>query len=283
MRTVYIDGSFVPENEATVSIFDRSFLFSHGVYEVTSVINGGLIDHMGHMKRLKLSLEGALIPFEVDSDHILRIQKRLIEMNNLDEGLIYLQISRGAEDRDFLPTPSLQPSIVMFTQEKALLDPPQARDGIRIVSVPDIRWRRRDVKAVSLLAPVLAKETARQHGVQDAWMIEDGYVTEGTSNNAYIITRDNVIVTRHLSHDILHGITRQAVLSVAQSMNMTVEERPFTIEEAYSAREAFISSASTLVWPVVEIDGKSIMDGKVGAVTREIRRQYIKASLERLM
>jgi D-alanine transaminase len=282
MRTVYVDGHFVPENEAKVSIFDRSFLFSHGVYEVTSVIKRGLIDHEGHMKRLVRSLKATNIPFEFDSDDILSIQKQLIEKNGLDEGLIYLQVSRGAEDRDFLPSASLKPAIFMFTQAKPLLTPTQAETGIKIISVDDIRWRRRDVKAVGLLPPVLAKEEARRQGVQDAWMVEDGFVTEGTSNNAYIVTQDDVIVTRHLSHDILHGITREAVLSVAGQLGLKVEERPFTLEEAYSAKEAFISSASTFVWPVVEIDGRSIDNGYPGDITLKIRAAYIEAALKHL-
>ncbi len=282
MRTVYINGKFVPENEAKISIFDRSFLFSHGVYEVTSVLNGGLIDHQGHVRRLSRSLANAQIPFELISDDILKVQKRLIELNQLQEGLIYLQVSRGAEDRDFIPSESLKPTIIMFTQEKALLNPPQVVDGIKVISVDDIRWRRRDVKAVGLLAPVLAKEEARCKGAQDAWMIEDGYITEGTSNNAYILTKENTIVTRQLSHDILHGITREAILAVAMAMDLTIEERPFTLEEAYDAREAFITSASTFVWPVVEINNQEIAQGRPGAITLEIRKKYIDRALANL-
>jgi D-alanine transaminase len=283
MRTVYLNGNFVAENEAMVSIFDRSFLFSHGVYEVTSVIQGGLVDHEGHMARLSRSLKAANIPFDVSDDEILAVQKQLIELNDLSEGLVYLQVSRGAEDRDFLPSPELKSSFVMFTQKKSLIDTPNARYGIKIITVEDIRWRRRDIKAVGLLPPVLAKEEARRKGAHDAWMVEDGFVTEGTSNNAYIITRDNVLVTRHLSNDILHGITRKAVLAVANRMDLKIDERPFSVAEAYEAKEAFITSASTFVWPVVEIDGKKIMDGKPGKVTLEMRQQYIETSLERLM
>jgi D-alanine transaminase len=279
MRTVYIDGKFVLENEAKISIFDRSFLFSHGVYEVTSVLNGGLIDHQGHVRRLSRSLENTQIPFEPISDDVLKVQKRLIELNQLQEGLIYLQVSRGAEDRDFIPSMSLKPTIIMFTQEKALLNPPQAVNGIKVISVDDIRWRRRDVKTVGLLAPVLAKEEARRKGAQDAWMVEDGFITEGTSNNAYILTKENTIVTRQLSHDILHGITRESILAVAAAMDLTIEERPFTLEEAYDAKEAFITSASTFVWPVVAVNNQEIGQGRPGAITLEIRKKYIDRAL----
>jgi D-alanine transaminase len=281
MRTVYVNGEYLPENEAKVSIFDRGFLMADGVYEVTSVLDGKLIDFAGHAKRLERSLNELDIPHPADMPRLLDIHRELVRLNGIVEGMVYLQITRGAPgDRDFVfPDPATTPpTVVLFTQNKpGLADNPTAKKGIRVISIADQRWARRDIKTVQLLYPSLGKMMAKAAGVDDAWMIEDGMVTEGTSNNAYIV-KGNTIITRHLGHEILHGITRQAVLRFAKEAQMKVEERSFSIAEALAADEAFITSASTFVMPVVEIDGAAIGAGKPGAVASRLREIYLEES-----
>lgn len=276
MRQVYVNGTIVPETEAKISVFDRGFLFADGVYEVTSVIDGKLVDYPGHMARLKRSLAELSMRAPLDDDRLLSAIRRLVEANGLRSGLVYLQVTRGAADRDFLfPGPDVEPSLVMFTQEKELLDNKVALTGLRVITVQDLRWARRDIKTVQLLYPSMAKMEAKRQGVDDAWMVEDGMVTEGTSNNAYIVTGDGRIVTRRLSHSILGGITRAAILRLAGETGMSVEERSFSVDEAKAAAEAFITSASAFVLPVVEIDGQPIGSGKVGPVAGRLREIYI--------
>jgi D-alanine transaminase len=277
-RTVYVNGEYLPENEAKVSIFDRGFLFADGVYEVTSVLGCKLIDFAGHAKRLERSLNELEMANPISTDDLLEVHRQLVERNGITDGLIYLQITRGApDDRDFaFPPADTAPTIVLFTQNKpGLADAPQAKTGMKVISVEDLRWGRRDIKTVQLLYPSLGKMAAKKAGCDDAWMVEDGFVTEGTSNNAYIVTKDGTIVTRQLSNDILHGITRAAVLRFAREAQMKVEERPFTIEEAQNAAEAFVTSASAFVMPVVEIDGAPVGTGKVGDIAPRIREIYL--------
>ncbi|WP_433989958.1 D-alanine aminotransferase (plasmid) [Pseudoseohaeicola sp. NH-UV-7] len=283
MRTVYVNGNYLPETEATVSIFDRGFLMADGVYEVTSVLGGKLIDFEGHAVRLARSLKELDMRAPVDKDDLLAIHRELVRLNDIDEGLIYLQITRGSDgDRDFVfPPEDTEPTIVMFTQNKpGLADNPAAKKGAKIISIEDIRWGRRDIKTVQLLYPSMGKMMAKKAGADDAWMIEDGFVTEGTSNNAYIV-KGNRIITRALSNDILHGITRAAVLRLAREAQMEVEERNFTIEEARAADEAFTTSASAFVMPVVEIDGIALGDGTPGHVARRLREIYLEESLKK--
>lgn len=283
MRTVYLNGEYLPENEASVSIFDRGFLMADGVYEVTSVLGGKLIDFEGHAVRLQRSLDALEMHNPISPEDLLEVHRELVRVNDIDEGMIYLQITRGAPgDRDFVfPDPdTTDPTIVLFTQAKpGLANSPAAQKGMKVISIDDIRWGRRDIKTVQLLYPSMGKMMAKKAGADDAWMIEDGFVTEGTSNNAYIV-KGNKIITRALSHDILHGITRAAVLRFAQEAQMVVEERNFTIEEAKAADEAFITSASTFVMPVVEIDGVSLGDGVPGRVAPRLREIYLEESLK---
>ena len=274
-RIVYVNGDYLPEEDAKISIFDRGFLMADGVYEVSSVLDGKLADYPGHLARLQRSLDELQMGRPVDDDELLEIHRELIRRNNLDEGLVYLQITRGAADRDFVWPSDATPSLVMFTQEKAFEDAEGPRVGIKVISVPDLRWHRRDIKTVQLLYPSFAKMQAKAQGKDDAWLVDDGYVTEGTSNNAYIVTRDGTIVTRNLSTDILHGITRASVLRLAAEAQMKIEERPFTIAEAQNAAEAFITAASTFVCPVIEIDGAQIGEGKPGPVAKRLREIYI--------
>ncbi|MEK9734669.1 MAG: D-amino-acid transaminase [Paracoccaceae bacterium] len=283
-RTVYLNGAYVPEEDAKISIFDRGFLMADGVYEVTSVIDGKLIDFDGHTARLDRSLRELDMENPISRDDLLKAHRELVRLNAINEGLVYLQITRGApNDRDFVfPDPDETPqTIVMFTQNKpGLAENPTAKTGIKIISIEDIRWGRRDIKTVQLLYPSMGKMMAKKQGADDAWMVEDGAVTEGTSNNAYIV-KDGKIITRALSNDILHGITRAAVLRFAQEAQMEVIERDFTIAEAQEADEAFITSASTFVMPVVEIDSQPLGTGTPGPLVTRLREIYLEESLKR--
>ncbi len=278
-RIVYVNGDYVPEEEARVSVFDRGFLFADGVYEVTSVIGGKLIDFAGHARRLWRSLGELDLAAPVNEEELLAIHRELVARNDLEEGLIYLQVTRGAADRDFVWPEGAAPTLVLFTQAKRIVDSPAAERGVRVISIPDRRWGRRDIKTVQLLYPSMGKMMAKAAGVDDAWMVENGAVTEGTSNNAYIVT-DGRIVTRHLGEEILHGITRAAVLRFAREAQMEVEERPFTLEEAKAADEAFVTSASAFVTPVVEIDGAAVGTGAPGPIARRLREIYLDESVK---
>ncbi len=276
-RTVYLNGEYLPENEAKVSVFDRGFLMADGVYEVTSVLGGKLIDFAGHCVRLARSLS----ELEMKNPHTeaewLAIHREMVARNGIVDGMIYLQVTRGNPgDRDFAyPGPETEPTVVLFTQSKpGLAENPAAKTGWKVISIPDIRWGRRDIKTVQLLYPSMGKMAAKKAGVDDSWFVEDGVVTEGTSNNAYIV-KGGKIITRQLSNDILHGITRAAVLRFAVEAQMEVEERPFTIAEAQAADEAFITSASAFVMPVIEVDGKPVGTGKPGAVVARLREIYL--------
>jgi len=277
-RTVYVNGAYLPEDQATVSIFDRGFLMADAVYEVTSVLGGKLVDFGGHLTRLQRSLDELDIRNPLGADDWLAIHRQLVTANGITDGLVYLQVSRGAPaDRDFVfPDPeTTPPTVVLFTQNKpGLAESPAAKVGIKVISIEDQRWARRDIKTVQLLFPSMGKMMAKKAGCDDAWLVEDGAVTEGTSNNAYIVT-GNKIITRELSNDILHGITRAAVLRFAREAQMEIEERPFTIAEAQTADEAFITSASTFVMPVVEIDGTALGGGTPGPVAARLREIYL--------
>ena len=278
MRIVYVNGDYVPEDEAKVSVFDRGFLFADGVYEVTSVLGGKLIDFPGHAARLRRSLGELEMESPVTEEALLVIHRELVSRNGIEDGLVYLQVTRGAADRDFAYPAEPKPTLVLFTQSKpGMADAPMARTGLSVISIPDRRWGRRDIKTVQLLYPSMGKMMAKAEGADDAWMIEDGAVTEGTSNNAYIV-RDGTIVTRQLGEEILHGITRKAVLALAREAQMKVEERPFTIEEAQAADEAFVTSASTFVMPVVRIDGAPVGMGEPGPVAARLREIYLEES-----
>jgi D-alanine transaminase len=277
-RTVYVNGTYLPEEDAKISIFDRGFLMADGVYEVTSVLGGKLVDFAGHCRRLARSLAELDMAAPVTEDALLAIHRELVAVNGVTDGMVYLQVTRGSPgDRDFaFPDPATTPStLVLFTQSKpGLAENPAATVGMRVISIPDIRWGRRDIKTVQLLYPSMGKMMAKKAGCDDAWMVEDGFVTEGTSNNTYIV-RGNRIITRHLSSDILQGITRTAVLRLAAEAQMKVEERPFTIDEAKAADEAFFTSASAFVMPVVEIDGAALGTGTPGPVTARLRGIYL--------
>lgn len=276
-RIVYVNGAYLPEAEATVSIFDRGFLMADAVYEVTSVLGGKLIDFAGHCARLNRSLSELDMAAPCSDAELLAIHRELVDRNAVEDGMIYLQVTRGNPgDRDFsFPDASVKPTLVLFTQSKpGLADSPMAKTGMKVISIDDIRWGRRDIKTVQLLYPSMGKMMAKKAHADDAWLVEDGFVTEGTSNNAYIV-KGGRIITRNLGHEILHGITRAAVLRFAREAQMEVEERPFTIAEAQAADEAFITSASAFVMPVVEIDGAKIGEGTPGRVATRLREIYL--------
>lgn len=280
-RIVFVNGEFVPEEEAKVSIFDRGFLMADAVYEVTTVLEGKLIAFEGHMVRLERSLNELGMDKPEWMGDLLSIHKKLVEENNLENGMIYLQVSRGVADRDFAyPAAGTPTSLVLFTQAKNPLANPMYQTGARVITVPDQRWGRRDIKTTQLLYPSMAKMMAKAAGVDDAWMEEDGFINEGTSNNTWIVTKDGKLVTRHLSNSILHGITRKAVLRCAELLQMEVEERPYTKEEAANASEAFFTSASAFCCPVVEIDGHKIGEGKPGKVVSQLREIYLEESMK---
>ncbi|MND28642.1 D-alanine aminotransferase [compost metagenome] len=274
-RIVYLNGAFLPENEAHVSIFDRGFLFGDGIYEVTAVLDGKLIDSPLHMTRLERSVReiGGHLP--ISTDEIVAIEKRLVEENKLNEGVIYLQYTRGAEDRNFLYSENLEPTLLLFTQAKTLEHVAAVEKGLKVKVVPDQRWERRDIKTVCLLPQVLAKRLAKAEGCDEAWMVQDGFVTEGASSTAYIITNDGKIVTRGNGNAILPGCTRLAVLELAREQGLTVEERLFTVEEAMAAREACLTSASNFIVPITSIDGKPLGDGKPGPMFTRLRKLYM--------
>ncbi len=280
-RTVYVNGEYLPETEAKVSIFDRGFLMADGVYEVTSVLDGKLCDFEGHAVRLQRSLTELDMIMPLTRDELLEIHRELVRVNEVVDGGVYLQITRGApSDRDFVfPDPSEVPcTVVLFTQSKpGVTESAASKNGIKVISIDDLRWHRRDIKTVQLLYPSMGKMMAKAAGCDDAWLVEDGHVTEGTSNNAYIV-KNGQIITRGLSNDILHGITRAAVLRFAAEAQMEVVERLFTIEEAQDADEAFITSATMFVNAVVEIDGKKIGDGTPGPVAGRLREIYLEES-----
>jgi D-alanine transaminase len=272
-----LNGSYLPESDAKVSIFDRGFLMADAVYEVTGVRHGRLMEYDGHMKRLRRSLDALGMDDPLSAAEWLEIHRKLVAANDLLHGLIYLQISRGdTGDRDFFyPSKDTRPTIVLFTQAKPPAeDNIQAKTGIRVITVPDLRWSRRDLKTVQLLYPCMAKQDAKQQGADDAWFVEDGFVTEGTSNNAFII-KDKKIITRPLSEDILHGITRASLLRFCAEVGLEVEERPFTVAQAKAADEAFFSASSACVIPVVAIDDVNVGRGNPGPLTRRLREIYL--------
>ncbi|QXO16507.1 D-amino-acid transaminase [Vibrio ostreae] len=281
-RTVYVNGKYLPESQASVSVFDRGFLFADAVYEVTAVLDGKLIDQAGHLARLKRSATELGMVLPCSEQELIQIHHQLIEKNQLVEGGIYLQLTRGNEgDRDFSFSDGIKPTLVLFTQARNLIENDTAQQGIKVISVEDIRWRRRDIKTTCLLPACLAKHIAHQAGADDVWMLENGVVTEGGSSNAYIVDQLGRVITRPLSQDILHGITRASLLQMAQDLDITIIERPFTLQEAYAAQEAFISSATAFVWPVIAIDEHRIGGGQPGPVARKLREIYIEIARSR--
>ncbi len=277
-RIVYVSGEWLAEPDAKVSVFDRGFLMADAIYEVTCVLDGKLLEYEGHAKRLQRSARELDMPIPLDDDELLAVHREIVARNGVDQGMIYLQLTRGVADRDFVyPPPNTQPTLVLFTQDKNVLENRAAEEGVSIALMPDLRWGRRDIKTTQLLYPSMAKMAAKAIGADDAWLVEEGHVTESSAASAHIVTSEGVLVTRELSRALLASITRASVLDIAGLHQIRVEERAFTPEEALSAREAFITSATNFVVPVVRIDGVDIGDGKPGAMTRDLRRHYIES------
>jgi D-alanine transaminase len=274
-RIVYVNGAYVPEEEAKVSVFDRAFLFGDGVYEVTAVLDRKLVDFQPHVARLDRSLKEIALTAPLSPAELRRLHKELVARNNVTEGIVYLEITRGAAERDFAYPVDARPTVVAFTQSRPLIENPYATTGARVITIPDLRWKRRDIKSTAMLAQAMGKQEAKLKGAYEAWMVEDGCVTEGTSSSAFILDAQGVVRTQPLGHHILPGVTRRAVLRLAALEGISLEERPFTVAEALAAREAFMTAASAFVLPIVEIDGVPIGDGKPGGVARTFRSLYI--------
>lgn len=280
MRQVYVNGDYKREDEAKVSIFDRGLLFSDSIYEVTSVINGKLIDFNHHMKRLDRSMTELKFKSFIKHNEILEFHRKLIELNNLKEGMVYTQVTRGVVDRSFdMPKEAIKPTVLAFTQEKKILESDAAKNGIKVMTLEDMRWKRNDIKTTQLLYASMAKSEATAKGFDDAWMLRQGYVTEGSSNNAWIV-KGKIIMTRHSDNLILSGITREAVLKCAKDLGYEVVTKNFALQDAQSANEAFVTSATALVTPVVKINASQIGDGKPGNFVKALRTEYIKQALE---
>jgi D-alanine transaminase len=274
-RIVFLNGSFLPVEEARVPFMDRGFLFGDGVYEGIGVLDGQLIDNEAHLERLERSLAEVRIRNPYSRTEWTSLQEEIVRRNGMAEGFIYFQVTRGVAERDFFFPENAEPTVAMFTQAKAIADAPAARTGIAVVTVPDQRWARRAIKSINLLAQVLAKQAAKEAGAQEAWLVEDGYVTEGGSSSGFIVTKKGSIVVRPLSQAILPGITRKSLLRLSEEAGIPLEERRFTVEEAYDAAEAFLTSASNFVLPIVSIDGRPVADGKPGPITKRLRELYL--------
>lgn len=273
-RDAYVNGRYVPHARAAVHVEDRGFQFADGVYEVVCIRQGRLIDEDGHLDRLDRCLSELRIAWPCERRVLRLIMRRLLERNGVRDGLIYIQVTRGVAPRDFRFPAAARPTLVMTTRRAALAL--HARTGVRVITIADIRWKRRDLKTVGLLAQVLGKQEAAERGAFEAWQVdEDGFVTEGTSSNAWILTADGALVTRPASEDILNGITRQSILRIAAAEGLRFEERPFSLEEAYAAREAFVSSATSFVTPVLWIDDRTVGDGTPGPLGRRLLEAYV--------
>ncbi len=278
-KTVFLNGEYLKDDEAKISIFDRGFIFGDGVYEVVPVVNHTVLDKAPFLERFNRSLKEIELKLPFSENALLEMINELIKRNNLKEGGVYMQITRGVAPRDFAFPENITPTCMAFTFEKEVINNPKAKTGIKVVTVPDIRWKRRDIKSIALLAQCIAKQEASKKGAYEGWMVEDGYVTEGTSSSAYIV-KDGVIITRPLTNTILPGIRRKILLELAEKYDIKIEQRAFTPQEAYEADEAFLSSATTFVLPIVEIDGYQIGDGKPGKLFLKMRKMYIDSALQ---
>jgi D-alanine transaminase len=270
-RIVYVNGTYLPEEQATISIFDRGFIFSDGIYEVSAVINGKLVDVDAHMARLERSCAEIQLALPASRAEIIAIHHELMMRNTLTSGGVYLQVTRGAADRSFTFPTHAKPSLVMFTQARAMNR--EVSKGYKLLSMPDMRWKRRDIKSVGLLAQVLAKQAAAEAGCDEALMIEDGVITEGGSSTAWIV-KGKTLISRPLSTAVLAGITRKAMLTYVAESGFAFEERAFTLDEALAADEVIITAATALVMPATEIDGQPIGGGQPGPVARRLRDIY---------
>ncbi len=274
-RYVYVNGDFVAAENAAISIFDRGFLFADGVYEVTAVLRGRMIDFTPHVQRLRASMAKLEMALDMDDAAIEAFHHGLIERNAMENGVVYMQVTRGVAERDFAYPEDAAPTVIAFTQPRDYLGDRNAETGVSVITTPDLRWVRRDIKSIALLPQAMGKQEAKKRGAFEAWMVEDGLVTEGTSSSAFIVTKEGVIVTRALSREILPGLTRSRLLGLIEDEKLPVDQRPFSVDEALNAREAFLTSASSFVMPVVRIDGESVGDGTPGPIATRLRARYL--------
>lgn len=274
-RLAYVNGRFVPHNSAAVHIEDRGYQFGDGVYEVVSVVKNRPIDMEGHLNRLTRSLEELRMDWPVSRRVLDILMRQLIKRNNVSNGLIYLQITRGVAPRDHKFPKNVKPSLVMTTTKVLHEKSPRFQSGAKVITIPDIRWLRCDIKSTSLLPNCLGKQAAAEANAYEAWQVnQDDFITEGTSSNAWIVTGSGELITRAPTSEILNGITRLTILEIAKEREVVFVERPFTVSEAKSAREAFTTSATSFVTPVVQIDDTTIGDGKPGQLTRDLMEHY---------
>ena len=282
-RVAYVNGRYLPHDRAAVHIEDRGYQFADAVYEVCEIYDGRLLDERRHMERLERSLRELRIPMPVGVPALGVIMREVVRRNRVAEGLVYIQVSRGVAPRDHpFPTAPVRPALVVTAKSIGFdARDTRARKGVSVVTAPDIRWGRVDIKTVGLLPNVLAKQGAREQGAYEAWLVDrDGNVTEGASTNAWIVNARGVLVTRHADAAILRGVTRMVLLDVAARRNVSFEERPFSVKEALAAREAFLTSATNGVMPIVKIDGKTIGRGKPGPVATALRAGLLSAQSE---
>jgi len=277
-KTVFLNGRYMLENEAKVSIYDRGFLLADGVYEVVPVLEGKLIDVEPFLERFDRSLSELSLSWPMPAEAYLEMFRELIERNDIREGGVYTQVTRGVAPRIFEFPKDLEPTCMAFAFEKNIVHSSHAQEGVKVVTVEDIRWKRRDIKSIALLGQCMAKEQAVEQGAYEGWMVEDGFITEGTSSSAYIV-KEGTIITRPLSSSILSGVRRKLILELAPRHGIPVEQRLFTAEEAYAADEAFLSSATTMVYPIVEIDGHQIGEGRPGIIAQKLRELYLSEAL----
>ena len=276
-RIAYVNGRYLPQRAAAVHVEDRGYQFSDGVYEVCEVRGGCIIDQRRHLARLKRSLQELRIDMPMAEAALAIVMRECIRRNRVHDGIIYLQITRGVAPRDHgFPPPGTRPSVVITAHGIDVAGNERiAADGVAVITVPDNRWQRVDIKSISLLPNVLAKQAAREKGAKEAWFVDGaGHVTEGSSSNAWIVTRSGKVVTRPADNGILRGITRTVLLDVIRAQGLEFEERPFTVEEAYGAREAFLTSASQIVMPVVRIDDRPVGNGAPGSIATALRAEF---------
>src|SRR5690625_611451 len=275
-RIAYVNGRYLPHRRARVHIEDRGYQFADGVYEVVPVFHSQLIDEELHLDRLERSLSELRIPMPLPRSVLKMISAEVMRRNHLSYGFLYMQVTRGVAARDHKFPRNVRPSLVMTIRQMKPQSAELLEKGVKIITVPDIRWQRRDIKSIALLPNCLAKQEAVEAGAAEAWMVDpDGTITEGSSTNAWIITPNNKLVTRKADHSILDGITRQSLLSAARAAGIDFEERPFTLEEAYQAREAFLTSSTNLVLPITRIDEKPVGNGHPGLLTMRLRQLYL--------
>lgn len=273
MQKVFLNGEFIDKDSAKISIFDRGFIFGDGIYEVVPVINSIIVEKDGFWDRFQRSLNEISLNLPYTNDEFESILNNLIEINSLKEGGLYIQITRGVAPRDFSFVKGVKPTIMAFAFSDSVLEHPAAKSGITIISTPDIRWKRRDIKSISLLGQCYAKNQATIAGADECFMVEDGYVTEAGSSSAFII-KERTLITKPLSNEILPGIRRNRLLNLAKQIGLQIQERKFSMDEVYNADECFISAATIILLPVIKADGKAINGGKIGEYTIKLRELY---------